>query len=302
MAFCPGYLRGLAFVGDYAVVGLSAPAPRQDLRRPGAGRGLEASGAEARCGLHVIDLRTGDVAHWVRFEGLVRELYDVAVLPGVVRPALFGFKTEDVPRTISVGDPEAHRAWIGRRGDERLSGRSSNQPGATQKQQQPEPLVRLRVARSCGGHFGRHRQSRTGHRERHAPFRGSSGAASETPASGASGCPAPAGTDSGSVGSVASVGAASCGGSAASGSISGSGIGGSISSTPSRSRICLRRVSSASSIPVMKSFSFVEPGLSGSGAAPLHSRPRRAARQPRRGGDVRDEFRSGTGGLDLRTG
>ena len=31
----------------------------------------------------VIDLRTGDVAHWVRVEGMVRELYDVAILPGV---------------------------------------------------------------------------------------------------------------------------------------------------------------------------------------------------------------------------
>ena len=34
LTFCPGYLRGLAFVGDYAVVGLSQTPPRQDVRRP----------------------------------------------------------------------------------------------------------------------------------------------------------------------------------------------------------------------------------------------------------------------------
>ena len=37
IAFCPGYLRGLAFVGDYAVVGLSQAA-RRHVPRPGAGR------------------------------------------------------------------------------------------------------------------------------------------------------------------------------------------------------------------------------------------------------------------------
>ena len=50
------------------------------------------------------DLRNGDVAHWLRLEGMVRELYDVAVLPGVCRPMAFGFKTDEIQRTIAVGD------------------------------------------------------------------------------------------------------------------------------------------------------------------------------------------------------
>ena len=105
VAFCPGYLRGLTFAGDYAVVGLSKP------RRDNAFGGLKldselvARGAEARCGLHVIDLRTGDTVHWVRLEGPVTELYDVAVLPGVVRPWALGFKSDEVERLLSVGEP-----------------------------------------------------------------------------------------------------------------------------------------------------------------------------------------------------
>ena len=57
--------------------------------------------------LLVIDLRSGDVCHWLRVEGMVRELYDVAVLPGVVRPMALGFKTEEIQRTIAMDDEES---------------------------------------------------------------------------------------------------------------------------------------------------------------------------------------------------
>jgi uncharacterized protein (TIGR03032 family) len=102
-AFCPGYLRGLAFSGDYAVVALSRP------RREGAFAGLPLEGelarrgAEAVCGLQVIDLRTGALAHWLRLGGEVSELYDVAVLPGVVRPMVLGVQGDEIRRTVVVG-------------------------------------------------------------------------------------------------------------------------------------------------------------------------------------------------------
>ena len=62
--------------------------------------------AEARCGLMVVDLRTGDAVHWLRIEGVVEELYDVAVLPGVRRPMAIGLKTDELRRMITVGEPE----------------------------------------------------------------------------------------------------------------------------------------------------------------------------------------------------
>jgi hypothetical protein len=52
----------------------------------------------------VIDVRSGDVAHWLRIEGMVRELHDVVVLPGVRRPMAMGFKTDETQRTIAVDD------------------------------------------------------------------------------------------------------------------------------------------------------------------------------------------------------
>jgi uncharacterized protein (TIGR03032 family) len=104
--FCPGYLRGLAFVGDYAVMGLSRPRHDRTFSGLPLNTALAEKGAEARCGLHVVDLRSGDVVHWVRLEGMVSELYDVVVLPGVVRPMALGFKSDEIERLLTIG-PEA---------------------------------------------------------------------------------------------------------------------------------------------------------------------------------------------------
>ena len=104
LAACPGYLRGLCFVGDFAVVGLSKP------RRDGALAGLELDERLARgpeppmCGLHVIDLRSGRAAHWLTLGGIVSELYDVVALPNVVRPMALGLRSDEIARLIAVED------------------------------------------------------------------------------------------------------------------------------------------------------------------------------------------------------
>ena len=103
VAFCPGYLRGLAFWDNYAIVGLSKPRngdktfsglPLDDL--------LQQKDGEARCGLMVVDLDTGAIAHWLRLEGKITELYDVQVIPNVKRPMALGFQTEEIAQLISL--------------------------------------------------------------------------------------------------------------------------------------------------------------------------------------------------------
>lgn len=103
VAFCPGYLRGLAFVGDFAIVGLSKPRENRTFSGLPLDERLSAKKAEARCGLQVIDLKTGDAVHWLRIEGVVAELYDVVSLPAVRRPSAVGFKTDEIRRTLTVG-------------------------------------------------------------------------------------------------------------------------------------------------------------------------------------------------------
>lgn len=91
VCFCPGFVRGLAFLGNWAVVGLSRP--RGDHGTLGAlplNAALERAGTVARCGLAVVDLRTGTLAHMLWLHHTVNELYDVVVLPGVRRAEAVG--------------------------------------------------------------------------------------------------------------------------------------------------------------------------------------------------------------------
>lgn len=104
VAFCPGYARGLAFVGGCAVIGLSLARENRAFSGLPLDEALQTRGTAARCGLAVIDLERGEMTAWVRIEGVVRELYDVAVLPGVVRPSLIGFKTDEVRFVLSIED------------------------------------------------------------------------------------------------------------------------------------------------------------------------------------------------------
>jgi hypothetical protein len=40
--------------------------------------------------------------HWIRFKGLVSELYDLITLPGVRNPGLIGFRTDEIQLMISI--------------------------------------------------------------------------------------------------------------------------------------------------------------------------------------------------------
>ncbi len=96
VAFCPGYLRGLTFWKDYAIFGLSKP--RGDLSFSGLALEDEliAKNAEPLCGLMAIELSTGNIAGWLRFEGIITELYDVQAIPGVSRPMALGFQNDEI--------------------------------------------------------------------------------------------------------------------------------------------------------------------------------------------------------------
>ena len=80
----PGFTRGLAFAGPYAFVGLS------QVRESNLFGGIPLLDrvAERSCGVWVVDLRTAQVAAFLRFEGRVQEIFDVQLLHGVRYPEL----------------------------------------------------------------------------------------------------------------------------------------------------------------------------------------------------------------------
>jgi uncharacterized protein (TIGR03032 family) len=102
VAFCPGYARGLAFLGRWAVVGLSRPRGNQTFEGLALGERLATKDAAPRCGLLVVDCANGRVAEWLRFEHTVDELYEVAAMPGVRQAEAVGFRGEEIERAVSV--------------------------------------------------------------------------------------------------------------------------------------------------------------------------------------------------------
>lgn len=100
IAFCPGFLRGLAIHDGHAVVTVSKP-------RNGTFNGLlldgemKARDAEPWCGILIVSLATGDIVEWIRLEGHITELFDVAAMPGVRCPMSLGPATVEIQNSIS---------------------------------------------------------------------------------------------------------------------------------------------------------------------------------------------------------
>lgn len=77
IATLPGFTRGLAFIGPYALVGLSQVRESVFTQLP-----ITAQAAERNCGVWMVDTRNGVIAGFLKFDGVVQEIFDVTSLPG----------------------------------------------------------------------------------------------------------------------------------------------------------------------------------------------------------------------------
>lgn len=84
VAELPGFTRGLAFAGPFAFVGLS------QVRESNVFGGIPLTERirERLCGIWVLDVRTGRTVGFLRFEGIVQEIFDIQVLPGIRYPEI----------------------------------------------------------------------------------------------------------------------------------------------------------------------------------------------------------------------
>ncbi len=100
ITFCPGFVRGLAFWQNWAVVGLSK-------LRSGHFTGLaleerlKAQGNTAHCGVMVIDLNTGQIVEWVHIAETIEELFDIVILPNIRQPEALGLQGDEVQRLVT---------------------------------------------------------------------------------------------------------------------------------------------------------------------------------------------------------
>lgn len=93
--FCPGFLRGLAFHGNLAFVGLSKPRYKR-FEGLALDQRLKDTDSEPWCGIQIIDLDKRCCVDWLRIDGPVNELFDVAIIAGF-----------SCPMTVSPNSPEA---------------------------------------------------------------------------------------------------------------------------------------------------------------------------------------------------
>ena len=97
---CPGFVRGLTFWGDVALVGLSK-LRSQHFTGLALEERLAAEGNTAQCGLMAIDLKTGQILHWLHFAQTIEELFDVVILPGVQQIQALGLQGDELQRLVT---------------------------------------------------------------------------------------------------------------------------------------------------------------------------------------------------------
>jgi uncharacterized protein (TIGR03032 family) len=84
VAELPGFTRGLAFAGNVAFVGLSQIRESSTFGDLPLVDRLE----ERLCGVWMVDLTSGAIAGFLRFDDLVQEVFDVALLHGTRNPEI----------------------------------------------------------------------------------------------------------------------------------------------------------------------------------------------------------------------
>ena len=107
VAALPGYLRGLSFCGEVAIVGLC----KIREKRVFGGLPIETGTAEPVCGLALVDTRTGALIGLFEFTAGVEEIYDIRVMPaGILQPDLLDAEPEMEAEAFTA--PE-FAYWIG---------------------------------------------------------------------------------------------------------------------------------------------------------------------------------------------
>jgi uncharacterized protein (TIGR03032 family) len=94
----PGFTRGLALADSLAFVGLS------QVREATTFGGLPLTGRleERCCGVWIVDLDTARIIGFLRFEDVVQEIFDVALLPGLRFPEIAEHGSDAVNLTYRV--------------------------------------------------------------------------------------------------------------------------------------------------------------------------------------------------------
>ena len=117
-AFIPGYLRGLDFIGNYAIIGCSDDRHEKTFSGLPLHDNLTEKKINATCGIYILNLdsdqedtpsdtisntsnNTYDIVHHFTFTN-VKEIYDVRILKNIKTPRIFGLNDESVLQKYKI--------------------------------------------------------------------------------------------------------------------------------------------------------------------------------------------------------
>ncbi len=103
IAFCSGFARGLTFFEDYAIISISLPREGNVYKKVNLSNEISKRNLKPFCGILVVNLTTKKIEHWVRFEGEIRELYDVKVVEGTSSIKIHEINSNEAKYTINIG-------------------------------------------------------------------------------------------------------------------------------------------------------------------------------------------------------
>lgn len=107
VTFAPGFLRGMSIHNGHALVTVSRPREesfdglRLDMQ-------LKDRKAEPWCAVLVVDLASGDIVEWLKFNSGINELFDVTFIPGHRCPMALGPASAEIQQTITFGRLHEH--------------------------------------------------------------------------------------------------------------------------------------------------------------------------------------------------
>ena len=100
IATLPGFTRGLDFYGPLAFIGLS------QVRETAMFSGIPITeqAIERNCGVWVVNIQTGQVVAFVKFEEALQEIFAVQILPGIIGPDLVNDDLEMIHSSYELPD------------------------------------------------------------------------------------------------------------------------------------------------------------------------------------------------------
>ena len=100
IATLPGFTRGLDFYGPLAFIGLS------QVRETAMFSGIPITeqAIERNCGVWVVNIQTGQVVAFVKFEEALQEIFAVQILPGILGPDLVNDDLEMIHSSYELPD------------------------------------------------------------------------------------------------------------------------------------------------------------------------------------------------------